>query len=334
LFQQNQPSDLSATETNEGLFTYGGSAFNALGELAAPCSDRVNWHEYYNDNPPEVPLTRDLATHRDLLDSRFAGSYGTSLYMTETAYCAFSPGPLGHRTELQQAQWAVREYLVTLRGSFLDLDNKAYWYYYLDDNGAPYYASAMSGLLRIDMSSKPSYVAMRALAPLMEGAEPVGELDLGDPLHVLVMRRGAEPVLALWGGDEAGEVALEVGRPRVTLVDFFGNRREALTQAGKVRLLLSGSPQYVFGADPAAVFGRALADHLDHLAKQLSKLQGPEDVGGRARSTPRHLALVASVRAEGHQRYRAVPSGSSQRKRRAGGWRLPSRVTEGMGCAA
>ncbi|MBI3920785.1 MAG: hypothetical protein HY318_05145 [Armatimonadetes bacterium] len=256
---------------NEGMFTLDGNLFNALGELAAPYTDRVNWHEYYQ-SPPEQPLSRDLAVHRDLCDRRFAGSYGTSLYMTETAYCAFSPGPAGHVTEQQQAEWGVREYLVTLRDNYLDMDNKAFWYYYLDDNGAPYYAAAMSGLLRIDMSPKPSYLAMRNLAPLIEGAEPVGEIEVGEPFKALLLRRGAEPVIAVWSAGEPGDIAIDVGRRQVTLIDLWGNTRQAVTHEGKLGVRLTGSPQYVLGADAATVFAPALANQLTRLRTELRAL--------------------------------------------------------------
>lgn len=257
-----------------GVFTPAGSVLNDVGILASPCTDRINWHEYYT-GPPEGTrvhqLRGDLALHRSLVDRWYDGAYGESLYQTETAYRAFDgpSRPQGHVSEYEQAFLAQRLFLLTLAGNDLDMENKAFWYYHLDDSDSPMCPWSLTGFLRNNMAPKPAYVALRHLASRIEGAEPVGALEAGPQRWALVFRRGAVPTVAVWTVDAPDTMTLEVGRDNVTVVDMWGNPTTVRTQNGKLAITVSPQPQFILDADPGQVYVPALARRLSGLQAEL-----------------------------------------------------------------
>jgi hypothetical protein len=134
------------------------------------------------------------------------------------------------------------------------------------------------GMVYVDLTPKPQYVAFGAMTEQLEGATYEGRLDLGaDDLYGVRFRQGGEPLDVLWSYREKHETDLawwppeqfaqdsrrpaepweERWRAPVTVrlpvaglaevTDLMGNRRPLRPDGGTVSLGLTGSPVYVRG---------------------------------------------------------------------------------------
>lgn len=148
------------------------------------------------------------------------------------------------------------------------------------------------GMLYVDLTPKPQYVAFGTMTEQLEGAAYVGRLDLGaDDLYGVRFQRDGETVDVMWSYREKHETDLgwwppelfaddsrRPGEPwherwlmpvavklpasgSVEVTDLMGNRRSLQAQEGAVTLELTGSPVYVRGLAAAplrAVFWEEL----------------------------------------------------------------------------
>ena len=282
-----------------GIYTFGGTLFNAFGILARDYTERVNWHEYYG-GPPEVPFTRDLARHREIADRYLHGSYGRSFFHTETAWGAIpsTTRPSRYVSYRRQAEYAARLYLIAMLEQYRDLANRSFWYYFWDAQPAPYFGWTSTGVREMNGEPKPSYLALVTLYEVTKGAVPVGQLDPAEHVWMAVFRRAAEPIVALWSTQEEQEVSLDVDSPRVSVVDTMGNRSPVITANGKLKLRVNRGPTYVMGAGTQLIW-RALAAGASRIAEELlSQVTGESDAPARERLKPlveRCRALVENA---------------------------------------
>ncbi len=208
---------------------------------------------------------------------RAARAKGKAVWITE-AYAPTVPGRAGldHRTA---ADYLVRSYVCALAAGVQHIA----WYQFQDgvwhsrrpdaDDGEYNY-----GIVYTDLSPKPAYVAYGAMTEQLEGATYVGRLELGaDDLYGVRFRRGDGVVDVLWSCREKHEtdvawwppeqfrhLSRRAGEPwqtrwrqavtvplpaagSVTVTDLMGNPRTLTSRAGRVELLLDGSPQYATG---------------------------------------------------------------------------------------
>jgi len=270
-----------------GIYTFGGTLFNAFGILARDYAERVNWHEYYG-GPPEVPFTRDLARHRAIADRYLHGSYGRSFFHTETAWGAIpsAAAPSRYVSYRRQAEYAARLYLIAMLEQSRDVANRSFWYYFWDAQAAPYFGWTSTGVREINGEPKPSYLALVTLYEVLRDAVPVGRLEPAEHVWAVVLRKATEPIVALWSAQGEQEISLDVGRPRVSVVDTMGNRSDVATPGGELKLTVNAGPTYVIGCGPQLSW-RALAARTSRIAEELlSQVTSESDAPVRQRLKP------------------------------------------------
>ena len=281
---------------HQGVYTFGGTLFNAFGILARDYTERVNWHEYYG-GPPEVSFTRDLARHRQIADRYLHGSYGRSFFHTETAWGAIpqTTRPPRYVSYQHQAEYAARLYLIAMLEQYQDLANRSFWYYFWDAQAAPYFGWTSTGIREVNGEPKPGYLALVTLYEVTKDAVSVGQLEPAEHVWMAVFRRAAEPVVALWSTQEEQEVSLDVGSPRVSVVDTMGNRSVVIASNGKLKLRVDGGPTYLMGCGTQLIW-RALAARASRIAEELlAQVTSENDAPARERLKPlaeRCCALV------------------------------------------
>jgi alpha-galactosidase-like protein len=99
----------------------------------------------------------------------------------------------------------------------------------LDENGHPF----------------PTFVSYATMSHLIDGAVYAGQGDFGENARGYLFARGQDFVLAANTVSGAREVNLDVGVPKVTIVDLMGRAREVPAPGGRLRLALSSQVQYV-----------------------------------------------------------------------------------------
>jgi len=286
-------------QTHEGLFAYGDVLIHALASLARDYTEGMNWHEYYH-SVPEEPLTRDLGTHKNILDGRMRGSYGAELWMTEMSWGAAYQRPypdyvacIGAVPYPQQAAYTARLYLTTWAEGYGDLDTKAFWYLFKDSQPVPFFGWTINGPVDWQFGRKPGFCAVRALDRELGGASYVGPFLTPPPLgpsalHALVFRHGKIPVTALWTEQDEALVTLKVGAPEVTVTDTMGNRETRTTENGVLTLALGPGPVYVRGGSEELLLA-ALRGRLRQVTEECRSLAGKLEIGALAGELERVL---------------------------------------------
>ncbi|NOJ43700.1 beta-galactosidase [Bradyrhizobium australiense] len=156
----------------------------------------------------------------------------TPLWITEIG----SAAPVKRDDTLDQAQAVAlaKAYLLSIAAGF----QRVFWF---EARGPSYGNGTDLGLIRSDMTPRPSYDALKVLATTL-GAEPAsaGWLDLGEGSYGFVFNNERKPVLAAWAGAKR-EVKI-VFDGDVRLSSLKGEKRAL--PAGE-SLTLTGTPVLV-----------------------------------------------------------------------------------------
>ena len=221
-----------------GSFCRGYCAFDEnLFEAGIPdYFDVFNWHIYA---PPEAyPAT--LGRYLDLLKRH--DCHGRPVWLTEAGIrlAATEPdGELNAADERRQADFVPKSFAWSLAAG---TDRHFFFVYpfYLE-NGVQF------GALRKDLSPRPGFVAIAAAVDILGEARYLGVFasQAKDGFTALAFDNGSQGVLITWS-DAPREVELSVGAERVTVANVVG-RREERVAAGKLKLAVGPSPQYVIG---------------------------------------------------------------------------------------
>lgn len=243
-----------------------GTAFNDLASLNHYYTEGYNHHEYYPE-APEVPYMQDLTTYRGIINKYGVGSYGESLWQTETSWESAVQKPYkgyhGHPemrmfTYRQQADYAVRLLLMARSESYRDLDIRNFWYFVHDMQEFRYVPWYRTGLLERSGQPKPSYLMVVNMVNTLANSKHVGRLELSgkescdrmeldEDIWGLVFRNGKEPILAIWSAKGEKDVDLNVWSSKVVVVDPMGNKEEVEVADNILSLTISESPIYILG---------------------------------------------------------------------------------------
>lgn len=257
-----------------------GTAFNDLASLNHYYTEGYNHHEYYPE-APERPYINDINAYRGILDDYGVGSYGESVWQTETSWEAAVqkpyPGYQGHNdmkmfTYRQQADYAVRLLLIGRSESYRDLDIRHFWYFVHNIYDFRYVSWYTTGLLERTGLPKPSYLMVTNMVNTIANSKYVGRLDISrkvlgvgvgtdETVWSLVFRNGKEPIIAIWSARGEKNVDLHVGSSKVVIVDPMGNRQQVDTKNNTLTLTISESPIYVLGGGEEVLW-QALASQL------------------------------------------------------------------------
>ncbi len=179
------------------------------------------------------------------------------VWLTEMGWATHVPhNALGQdfqpNTQRAQAELIARSYLCAIVSG---VEPRTFWYDFRNDGDDPLYFEDNMGIIYRDFRPKPAYIAIAALAGVLEGktldqAVPAADGTLA--YRFVSTQPGGEKAIALWNPGREATASLEVNTAKVTLVNAVGERRQQETMmpaSGKPRTisvrLNRGSPVYV-----------------------------------------------------------------------------------------
>ena len=206
------------------IIVYGGSmtpgAINngwfekVLAAGSLPFMDVVSIHTYNYGRPgrertPEA-WAEWMQKVQDLI-AKYNNGNQAPLYITEMGW----PTQIDKRGTPPRvsADFLARMYLLSRTMPFM---KGIWWYDFQDDGWRAEYNENNFGIVRPDLSPKPSFFAMAAIAELVAKAEYAGRADAGDPdVYILKFRApGGKDVWAVWSAheDDDWQVTLKSSR--------------------------------------------------------------------------------------------------------------------------
>lgn len=217
---------------------------------AGPYFDVVAYHPYGYPEIPETLLPKSLASMRNEIDS--AGGW-IDFHLSEQGY----PTSEGGRGSLEPVQADL-----LLRSQLLfdnEPDVRAWHIYRFEDTGTnPRDVEARFGVVHIDLTPKPAFVALATYSAAAANSECVGRLPLTEGQFVQVYRRyDGKIVLAAWALQPTN-VTVPVSSP-ATLWTGSGVQSPLPASGGTITLALTTSPQYVLLGDHEPGLLRAAA---------------------------------------------------------------------------
>lgn len=155
------------------------------------------------DNKPEQMWLERMRKLRDMIKS-YNNGQEKPLFITEMGWPTHI-GPRGSSYETS-AQNLARMYLLAKTLPYL----KGIWWYDFQDDGWVYsYNENNFGLVRPDLTPKPSFNVLRDIVPLIKDGQFVEQLDAGrEDLWILRFKLGQDDVLAAWTTSNEEEVQL------------------------------------------------------------------------------------------------------------------------------
>lgn len=153
--------------------------------------------------------------------------------------------------EAEQARYLVRFYALAAAAGI----QRVFWYDLRDDPHSPSDPEAHFGLLRRDLSGKPSFAAYAYLARLLDGSKYTGADWLGQHgLYTLRFQRGSTHIAVLWNAsDRTRQLTLKWHFPEADFVTSAGDVLAQLTpNAGHVTVTApqGGEPFYLIDRVP------------------------------------------------------------------------------------
>lgn len=228
-------------------------------------ADAYSWHPYTYRKLPDFETKSFVDDIRDMINE-----YGgwKDFYITEGG---FSTSGGNHGAVVSEA--GQRDFITRLFLNYMTMDQVKVWEYYtFKNNGSDKaYYNVNWGITDINGRPKLAYPAVNNLMILMNNPSYVGRLQTdGNPyLKALVFLQDYKPIIIPWltvdyrNVDPVYNYKIPVGKPEVTLVDVYGNKRSADTIDGILHLEVTGSPTYILNADQSIVNTAAQNMFLD-----------------------------------------------------------------------
>jgi len=207
--------------------------------------DAVSIHPYRRSSPEATAFAAELQQVKEI-----TSHYGKpkDIWITEMGWTT-APGRF---TELEQANWMVRAYLLALSQGVRNLNVHIF-----ADWNNPSASEKYYGIVRTDRTPKPAAVAYATMTRNLEGAKFRRAIEgLGRASYGFVFERDGEPLVVLWNaGAEEVPATLRVDAREVAVERLDANAERMTTQNGELSLKLGQSPVFVRGANKR-VLGR------------------------------------------------------------------------------
>ena len=236
-----------------------------LAEGSLPYMDAVSIHTYNYSRPGRERTPEAWAVWmqevQDLI-ARYNQGKPAPLYITEMGW----PTQIDKRgaTPRTSADFLARMYLLSRSLPFL---KGIWWYDFQDDGWSATYNEANFGIVRPDLTPKPAYYALSAIADLVAASEYIGRVDTGDPdFYILKFRRKSrQDVWAIWSAHEDDDWQVELKSSAVkplpvtlneaggrTFERIWGSRNwaeepHAKVQADQLEITVRGTPWLISG---------------------------------------------------------------------------------------
>ena len=217
-------------------------------ELGLPsCTDAISIHPYRHRTTPEAS---DLAGGlRHISDLSAAHGGRRPIWFTEL--CWVTHLPWGN-TERRAARMLGRAVPLALGTGLVE---RITWFRFHDPGVDRFYLEHNCSLCRHDLLPKPEYFAYRTCATLLDMAEPVGHLEVGEQAYGRVFRKDRTYTAVVWRPEGMGQVGIDVGVPEARVVDLMGNERLSRTQEGTLLMSIGEDAQFIVGL-PRKPMGR------------------------------------------------------------------------------
>jgi len=183
------------------------------------CCDVMSIHTYHYSAPglersPEAWHTWMIEVQE--MAKRYNDGRAVPTYVTEMGWPTHQGKPNSTPAELS-ASYLGRLYLLARTLPFM---RGIWWYDFQDDGWDPAHNEHNFGLVRPDLTPKPSYYVMADVAPLAAAGEYLGRVETGDEhLRVLRFRLDDEELWVAWSADnQPRQLRIETGRPEKPLV--------------------------------------------------------------------------------------------------------------------
>jgi hypothetical protein len=205
--------------------------------------DALSVHPY-RAQPPETVL-KDYDRLRKLLQQYAPQGRQVPIISGEWGYSNIN-WDKKRLPEEQQARYLARMFLINLSQKI----PVSIWYDWKNDGPDPNEREHHFGTVERDLKPKAAYRAAQTLSSTLAGytvekqLAPANEKDF-----VYLLRQGSRRALALWSTDTDHEMALPFQAAQGTLVDMLGQSKPISWQADQLKLVISGSPQYLLLAD-------------------------------------------------------------------------------------
>jgi hypothetical protein len=219
-----------------GAATSGGVRKGWLEEIvklgALDSCDAISIHSYnysapFPERSPEA-CSAWMAGVQEML-RKYHGGKDVPFYVTEMGWPTHVAK---HGTDPElAASYLARLYLLARTSpSFQGL----WWYDFQDDGWNPAYNEDNFGLVRPDLTPKPAYYTLRAVAPLVTYGQYVDRLSTPDEnLWVLRFKVGRDDMWALWSADDRDrQVILQTGAEGRSIILRQVGREPCVTQWG------------------------------------------------------------------------------------------------------
>jgi len=181
----------------------------------------------YNYGSPAAEKTpeawRDWMLQVDEMVGKYSGGRPVPMYVTEMGWPTHAGMANSTPPELS-ASYLGRLYLLARTLPFM---KGVWWYDYQDDGWEAEHNEHNFGIIRPDLTPKPSYCVMADVADLAARGEYLGRVESEDPaLWILKFRLDGREVWAAWSGDDRPrQVLLRTATPDEPLVvRRLGNR--------------------------------------------------------------------------------------------------------------
>lgn len=151
-------------------------------------------------------LTTEAVIHRH------TGGRDIPLYVTEMGWPTYR-GPGGSSPQ-EAATLLAQMFLLARTMTFL---RGVWWYNFRDDGWDRSNMQDTFGLVDPNLTPKPAFAALKAVAPVVREAWAVEDLSTGIPsLHALIFRlHGDKQVLAVWSRSQTGVIGADVSGARL-----------------------------------------------------------------------------------------------------------------------
>lgn len=272
-------------------FQYDANWLKQLIDLGAcDYADAISFHVYSNNNPENEGLVGNFQDLRSYIQGKGV-TKPIDLLLTETGYATQETG-YGGLPESTSAAYAAQLYVTTLANN--DLIKKIYWYDFMNDGTDPTFYETNGGIVRSDLTAKPSFVAFNAASDLLAGASFVESYNtLDSNIRIYKFHRAADgrDILALWANKNSQTIQLGLGGGSASVADLFGNEQQYDEIGGTITLTAAEQPIYIvgsfaqaptLGATPAFAADTAKISVApgDEAAVHITRAAGAENLSG------------------------------------------------------
>jgi hypothetical protein len=194
--------------------------------------DAVSFHPYCSPQPPEKRLPADISKLKGLAP-------GKPMWITEFGYPTHTAE--AGVDEETQANYMVRAFLLARASPSIE---RVSWYDFQNDGEDPAEPEFNFGLVRKNLTPKPSYGAFKTMASLVRDL-PVAEFQVAGNTYLLTVGEGPDRLTAVWrlGGTESMEIPCPNGRYRV--IDRDGESHTVEAKDSRLEISASERPKYI-----------------------------------------------------------------------------------------